>query len=512
MKLRSHNFEQLWLAAIPWLFFIIACLLLCHLFSLQSTVQVALANPAQPAAARYLWLLVPAALAGPLAIMGITSMGRLVLILSGVTAACVLASLYHPLALAPFLALPLLHVLRYFRRRSPEDSRRLHLSVLTLLLTLCAAVRAHLLFTRPDLGADPDLGSYLQIAANQRGWSTLFREPLYIWVLQIVKLSGGQYNPLMAQLTAILMSLGATAALYLLCLLRFSTGVAIIAAALYATVPYVAQLSVRGLREDAIVLTTLLFVYIAWNHLSATVTWKSLTLLGTCGAACALLRFSSFSFALLLILLVAVIHFYHHDRTLKRLFCWVYPVAIVVGLTLPYIMHCRQTYGQPFFLANWAARFYANEEFGGKHPDFPTLAELEKDAYTGPVITPREYVFKYHTLSQVAERISFGFIKVFFGLFPRVQQYFASHLIVATIFYALHVLGLIWLLHLRRVFFLLAMLVFHAPLFFLAASPTFDPRLLVLSLVLIMVSLASAISFLLSFAINRYRRRHTRAL
>src|SRR5690606_32487860 len=113
----------------------------------------------------------------------------------------------------------------------------------------------------------------------------------------------------------------------------------------------------------------LVFIHLAWNHWTHRATWKSLTLLGLAGAACALLRVSSLSLAILLIIVVAIYRFWQGSRGWKPALQWLYPIGLILLLTTPYLLHCKQQYGQPFFIANNGARYYANQEFAGKHPD-----------------------------------------------------------------------------------------------------------------------------------------------
>src|SRR5690606_15443796 len=119
-----------------------------------------------------------------------------------------------------------------------------------------------------------------------------------------------------------------------------------------------------------------------------------------------------------------------------------------------------------------------------------------------------EYIFNYHTPAEITQRSTIGFLKIFLGLLPRVRAYFANHIPVALLFFAVHFTGIVWLLHPRRLFFPLAIFLFHAPLFFLAGFPFFDPRLLILGLVFVLVSLSCAVTLLFSL-FGRFRPAHT---
>jgi hypothetical protein len=177
---------------------------------------------------------------------------------------------------------------------------------------------------------------------------------------------------------------------------------------------------------------------------------------------------------------------------------------MTAALIAPWLVHNKQKYGDPLFEINRAARFFANEEFGGT-PGFPTKAELAVDAYAGPRITPREYIFNYHSTDEVIRRTWDGFTKTFFGHNFKVGYNLIKDPDLTGLLYVLHFAGLALLLFPRRIYLVIAVLLFHSSTYFLASIPTFDPRLLIVAMVFSYITVASAIGLSLGYA-YRYMR------
>lgn len=496
--------------ALPWIVFCGAFIAVNHAADTQTLVTAAASGePHALAHAHWLWLTPAAAAAAGIA-TGIPQKLRTRILTALVSFSVVtMLALAGPQFLLPLLLIPILIIaghLSAFVRHSPSGRvPGLTASILTLIIAIAAYARQEALLAMINTVPDPDFQSYLIYAQTTRGWSTQLREPLYIWILQLTDKLGGTLDPVMVRLTSVATGLAATAALFQLCRRHLNLTVAIIAALFYSLAPYLTFTSGRGLRDDTIIFTAMLFISVAWSHLRGPVTWKSLTLLGFLGAACALLRISSFSFALVTIAAIGVYRSVVDTRPWALRARWLLPLLLTAGLMAPYLIHCKRTYGNSFFLVNYAARFFANEEFGGIRPDFPTRAELAVDGYAGPTITPGEYIFKYHSTSQIISRTWSGFVKTFFGTVFEIAFYLGRYPQYAGLLYILHFIGIGFLLFPRRIFLVLVILLFHAPMFFLASIPTFDPRLLILAMVFGYITVASAIGLSLEYAVHYLR-------
>ncbi len=84
--------------------------------------------------------------------------------------------------------------------------------------------------------------------------------------------------------------------------------------------------------------------------------------------------------------------------------------VIALGLYVPYVVSVARAHGGDFsWQSSWQARWNANFEFPDRigTPGWPTRAEFEQDAYSGPRMTFGEYLFGLHPVS----RLIFGQLK-----------------------------------------------------------------------------------------------------
>ncbi len=465
---------------LPWAAFSVAFVTSCHAADVQTLAEATTTASSALENASKLWLTVPAACAAGL-VTGLPTDVKFRFLAAAVGILLVtLLALMGPVFLYPLLAVPVAviaaHVWLSVRRHNAWRPGLNAAGVLAVILTYSAYRRNEMFLLLVNTAPDPDVGSYLTLAKTATGWATTFREPFYVWVLQFAGLFAGEITPVMMRLTSAFTGLCAVASIFYMCRRHLNLAVAIIAASLYAGQEYPAYTAVRGLREDAIVCLAMLFISIGWSHLRGAATWKSLTLWSAIAAASSLLRISSFSFVLVLIALTAGYRFYVDIKPWRQRALWLIPAAMTVVLMVPYFVHCKQVYNDANFVVNYAARYYANEEFGGKRPDFPTREELAVDAYAGPKMTPREYIFGYHTISEIASRTWQGFVKTFFGSVFKIAYQLTEESGATGLLYILHFAGIALLLFPARIYLILAMLLFHGPIFFLAAADSYDPR------------------------------------
>ncbi len=495
---------------LPWLVAAVAFITLNHAADTQTLVtELSQGNQESTSAAQWLWLIPPAACAAGLFTAYFRTWRTRLLAAVGISLILLCLAMLGPVALLPALLIPPALMVADFLAagKSFQQIRPVFFygTLLSFILAYAAYKRQEMLFLMVNQPTDPDFSGYLQYAKESTGYATMFREPLFIWILQLAGFLGGEINPVMQRLTSVAMGIGAVASIFYLCLRHLNIIVAVIASALYAGQEYLVYTATRGLREDSIVLTTILFIAISWHHLRGTVTWRSLTVWGLFGAICSLLRISSLTFAIAIIILVGIFRFFRDIKPWRARARWALPVALTVGLMAPYLVHCYQQYGDPFFIVKYHVRFYANQEFGGKHPDFPTREEIAKDSYAGAPMSGGDYIFGYHKMPEIIQRSWRGFEKTFFMENLNVAFNVSNQSTGKNLLSILNIIGVILLLFPRRIFLLVCMFLFHAPLFFLASFPYFDPRLMIVAMVSIYISVGSAVGLSAFYAYNFLR-------
>ncbi|MAG37285.1 MAG: hypothetical protein CL878_13710, partial [Dehalococcoidia bacterium] len=92
---------------------------------------------------------------------------------------------------------------------------------------------------------------------------------------------------------------------------------------------------------------------------------------------------------------------------------WIVTIALVVPMYGGFYYRT----GNPFFSANYGATVNRNLEFQeriGNDPGFPTEEEYQRDGWAaGPVITPMEYFFGYHSVPEFAAISLRGYDHIF---------------------------------------------------------------------------------------------------
>lgn len=499
-------------AAVPYAVTALAFVLLCHIVHLQTRVEQVASTGIVDSAARWLFMVAPAALAAGLAAQWqLTLTRRLAAGAAALLVTCGLAAA-GPSILTVLMLIPIgllgWCTFSSIKTRTLFRSDLIAGSLLCFIIAYAASQRQEMLFKLINTQPDPDFFGYLQFAQQNSGYNTKYREPFYVWFIQLLGLFGGTIDQTLLRLASALSALGAVAATYGFARKHLNLATAVIAASLYAGASFMIYTSARGLREDLIILTIILFLWINWNLLRQRLTWGSLTLLGFVGAAASLMRLSSLSYVVMLMAGSAAWLAYKNRAAWAQQLKWLIPIVITIALTTPYFVQCKREYGDPFFAVKYHVRFYANEEFAGKRPDFPTREEIAKDAYAGPAISAGTYIFKYHSLSEIFNRTWDGFVKIFFGKNFKIGFLPISE---AALGYALvmilHLVGIALLFLPRHWYLLIAILLCHAPLFFLAASPTFDPRLLTTAMVFTYITVGMGLGLggqmLLNFLRNK---------
>ena len=298
-------------------------------------------------------------------------------------------------------------------------TRRPGAAALTAVLVLAGAwLRLGFLVGALSAPLDPDAQGYLVYATKfsltgpHHPYSAHFgeREPLYIglahFFLRLV--GGGDYH---LRLFTFLLSLTLIWASARFGRARFGLAGGTFIGALVAFNWPLSFESPRGLRLEAEVLLWLGFLWVAflWRRPSG---WVKALAIGLVGGALALLRTTYLPVVVALSAVAFVEHPRHGFRWLRYA---ALAALLAVGTIVPHRAAMYQIHGDPFWDTTNYARWNANMEFAGR-PGFPSRAELEKNAYVGPRMTYREYMFGLHTVPELIEGTFRGYWKLFRGM------------------------------------------------------------------------------------------------
>ena len=289
---------------------------------------------------------------------------------------------------------------------------------------------------------DPDALTYMQLAESlQQPYDTMYREPLWIWMIKGWLWLVGS-SPLNLRLLTLLLSLVVIAAAYRV--FRDYTGrplVGLLVALLMAVNPYLIGLSVRGLREETYILSILLFMYpvlIRGCRLSAA---TQAIWLAVAGTALHLLRFNSYLFVAPLLALWA----WRQAPGSRRYVLM--PLLVIAVASAPHLEHNYQKYGDPFYSVNVHFVWSRNYEFvllkQTGCPGCPTREEIEADSTVGPIVGAREYLFGLHTVREVAERTWRGYRDMYLLPTPLFEMQSGT---ASGFGYALYLVGLLLVL------------------------------------------------------------------
>lgn len=373
-----------------------------------------------------------------------------------------------------------------FRKFKPPLS--LELITLALIMGIALTMRWAALPAESGKQIEPDAQGYIAIARAMAGpFQTGAREPALIWWVWLARKLFVDHEValrLMSCLQAV-----AIVALTWLIGRRVMPGPLALAAALLVAVGqgFIAE-NLRGLRlEGYIIALQILALALLWMPRRPGPMWIAGA--GAAAGYVALSNISALSFCVPLLAWFGL-------RRRWRWYWWPLPFAILFALPAPYLLYCKQKFGDAFHHSTVYAVFYRNMEFKGQ-PGYPTVEDVNRDSYTGPKLTTGEYLFKHHTLGEIVGRTARGFLRIY-AVSPEMRPSAApvgsprreggiewvsrARVYVfdgRTWLFALYLAGLIAALARRE----WDLLVFYAGInltsFFLAATPRifFDPRL-----------------------------------
>ncbi|NLD61893.1 hypothetical protein GX645_05510 [Candidatus Sumerlaeota bacterium] len=280
--------------------------------------------------------------------------------------------------------------------------------VTVLGVALAIRIRAFLLTLGHTF--DPDAIGYWSIAQRCSYFATEKREPLYIWMVKFVQLFPLSQDVAMRSLS-VLAGMICTVLIIYASWRWFGLLAAWIAGITYALSPAMVFTAVRGLREEWIIA---LFLWIAIEYVATwgkPYSWRTALRLGIpLGLSCLLRLFTCIYVPIILVVHIAWA-LYRNRQPAKQ---WMPAVGLVFLISWiplsPYLIYSHKEYGNMFYVSQLGARFYANLEFAGKLPGFPSVEEVRQNGYAGKPITMTEYIFKYHTLPEVLNRFYQGII------------------------------------------------------------------------------------------------------
>jgi len=333
-----------------------------------------------------------------------------------------------------YLSLPYVMLLGFFawhvwvRRRSLVLQEEWARFALIGVVVWGAALRFEELSSWYWVSLNPDALYYQNVARTMSSpYDTGSREPLWIWVYKAWSMLAGDTEPSFRFLTVSLSLLVIYASYRLFRDYTRQPFVGLLVALLLSLNPYLIRLSVRGLREEAYMLLILCFVYLVCvrtreRSLSAEAIGLALS-----GAAVQLLRFNSVVF---LIPLLAV---WTWRQTAGQRRYVALPVAFIALLSVPHMVHNYRTYGDPMYSVNVHYVWARNHEFVNLKKvgcdGCPSREVLQVNCCGGPPVGLYGYLFGMHSLEEIAERMSRGYLDMYlrptglFGMQSGTQSY-----------------------------------------------------------------------------------------
>ena len=254
----------------------------------------------------------------------------------------------------------------------------------------------------------PDAITYMHLAeALQTPYDTMYREPLWIWMIKawfaVVGISSAHQR-----LLTVLLSLAVIWATYkLFADYTQRPLVGVLTAAAVAGNDYLIRLSAQGLREEAYLLAVLGIVYLVFVKDARLSPLRQAVWLGVAGAAAHLLRFSSYLFFL------PLLAFWAWRQGRKHWPLALLPVLLISVLSIPHLVHNARVFGDPLYSVNVHFVWSRNYEFvllkQTGCPGCPSREEVEAESTTGPIVNAWQYLFGLHTTREVLARTVQGY-------------------------------------------------------------------------------------------------------
>lgn len=203
--------------------------------------------------------------------------------------------------------------------------------------------------------------------------------------------------------------------------------VGLLAAGLLCLNPYLIGLSTQGMREEAYLIAVLCFAYFIFVPGAGRALRSQVIGLALSGAAVQLLRFNSY------VILIPLLALWAWRQTAEKRRYVALPVAFIVLLSVPHMVHNDRAYGDPMYSVNVHFAFARNHEFVNVKQigcdGCPSREVLQVECCGGPPVGLYGYLFGMHSLEEIAERMSRGYLDmylrptVWFGVQSGTQSY-----------------------------------------------------------------------------------------
>ncbi len=256
---------------------------------------------------------------------------------------------------------------------------------------------------------NPDAVWYMQLAKEMSSlYDTGYREPFWIWLLKGWFWVTGGATLMHQRLLTVVLSVVLLGVAYKL--FRDYTGqplVGLLVAGLLCANPYLISLSTQGMREEAYLIAVLCVVYfVCVPNMKLSVRGQAIGL-ALSGAAVQLLRFNSYVFLALLLLVWA-----WRQAPGK----WHYvalPVAFIAVVSVPHLVHNYRESGDPMLSVNVHYVWVRNHEFVNFKKigcdGCPSQEELLVNCCGGPKVGLYGYLFGMHSVQEIVERTARGY-------------------------------------------------------------------------------------------------------
>jgi hypothetical protein len=276
---------------------------------------------------------------------------------------------------------------------------------------------------------NPDVIWYMQLSqAMTSPYDTGWREPGWIWIIKAWSWLTGSATLMHQRLLTIALSTLLLWVAYTL--FRDYTGrplVGLLAAGLLGMNPYLIGLSTQGMREEAYLIAVLCFVYVVFVSGARLSLRGQVIGLALSGVAVQLLRFNSY------VILIPLLAVWAWRQTAGKRRYVALPVAFIVLLSVPHMVHNSRAYGDPMYSVNVHYAWTRNHEFVNFKKigcdGCPSQEELQVNCCGGPPVGLYGYLFGMHSLEEIAERTSRGYLDmylrptVWFGIQSGTQSY-----------------------------------------------------------------------------------------
>lgn len=298
-------------------------------------------------------------------------------------------------------------LLQFLSRKLQPDSFFWAVAVAAMMF-LAASARLDRLLELQFQTLENDPKGFLAIARSMRWfYDSGMREPLFIFFAKLGLLLFGN-DAIALRLVSFIFSVLLVPVVYLVGKQIQSPLVGLIAATIIATSPNWVLRSGQGYRLELFKISLLLLAGSILTSREIGSRRHAVTL-GLLSATVCLVRSTSLWFCLV----GAAYGIFRRGWCTKA---FLLTAAITIIPIIPYWSYSAVKFGDPFYAVNVHAKWYRNQEFKDQ-PGMLTSQQLSQQPYGGPDVTPLEYFFEMHSISELAKRTFKEFYTIFVGDF-----------------------------------------------------------------------------------------------